>query len=246
MKKKAVVYLLVAVMAMTISGCSGKSAEEKSSEAETSSEEAKTTEADTVEDTDSEEGSEELELLRKYVDVDAYIAGEGMVDANVSDEISEEMQVDGHTLRIGMGYDEVLAEGFTPTDDAFSQEEAYAVAVTCDFTTDQGKTARLGFICEEGQTVADGVLYSVNVQQLKDTDETTVPAYSVMGISGDTTIPEIVSVLGEPYQIEDPAWSDFLNVGFEYNCKETSRYLTFYVNLDTEEIVSATLEGYAE
>ena len=114
MKKKAVVYLLVAVMAMTISGCSGKSAEEKSSEAETSSEEAKTTEADTVEDTDSEEGSEELELLRKYVDVDAYIAGEGMVDANVSDEISEEMQVDGHTLRIGWDMTRFLRKVLLP------------------------------------------------------------------------------------------------------------------------------------
>ena len=193
-------------------------------------------------ETNTDSSAQELELLSKYVDIDAYEAEDGEIDENLSEEISDEIQVDGETLSLGMSYDEVIGKGFEPTDEDFMNTETNALTYTCEFTTPADNSVTLGFIGAEEQTVADGVLYSVKISYLEGEDE--IPAYEVMGVNESAKIQDILDALGEPYRLKDPAWSDFLNVGFEYACFETSHYLTCYVNLETEEPVTVTLEGY--
>lgn len=257
MRKKMLTYLLVGMTALSMTGCSGKTEEagetaaetaaeteesKETQEADNSSEEEETGDAETSQTDQRDE--EIIKLLGKYVDIDAYKAEGGRVQANASDEISDEIQVDGQALKIGMSYQEVIDKGFAAADEAFKDTETNALAYTSEFKTPDDHAVTLGFIGEEGQTVEEGVLYSVKVSYLEG--EENLPSFEVMGVNEGAKIQDIIDTLGEPYYLEDPAWSDFLNAGLQYECLETSRYLTFYVNLETEEPVTVTLEGYAE
>lgn len=247
MGKRILTYLLIGFTFVSLAGCSGGNeadGSDKTAVEAANNGENDPNDADSEEEGETETGSdtEELKLLSKYVDIDAYKAGNGKTDENLSKEISDEIQVDGEILKLGMRYDEIAGKGFEPTDADFVNTETDALSYTCEFTTPAGNTVTLGFIGAEGQTVADGILYSVKVSFLEGNDE--IPAYEVMGITESAKIQDILDALGEPYSLEDPAWSDFLNAGFRYACLETSRYLTFYMNLETEEPITMTLEGY--
>lgn len=251
MKKRVLTYLLIGFTFASLAGCSSGGEEtdlsdKAASEADNSEEDGQnnsdsSTQEETAEAT-TDSDSQVLELLSKYVDIDAYKAGNGQVDENQSEEISDEIQVDGETLKLGMNYDEVVGKGFEPADADFMNTETDALTYTCEFTTPADNTVTLGFIGAEEQTVADGVLYSVKISYLEGEDE--IPAYEVMGVNETAKIQDLLDALGEPYSFNDPAWSDFPNAGFRYACFETSRYLTCYMNLETEEPVTVTLEGY--
>lgn len=179
------------------------------------------------------ETREEEKLIKQYVDMDVYESGNGPKLNYVVDEV----QVYGKTLRIGMPYDDVILQGFQPVDTEFKNTVTSALAYTAEFVTVEGNAVKLGFIGEEGLTVAEGVRYSIT---LNGTFECSI---------GELKIPnkldDILSVLGTPYSVSAGAYSEALDVRMEYRCEERDLYLNIYADLETANVYCVSIEGYA-
>lgn len=237
MKRKILYGILMATFAVSVFGCS--------KESEINNSEKKVVTTDDKSDgkqTDSANEEEIVEeLLSKYVDVEAYEDAGGKIADNQLDEVIDGIVISGQTLQLGMSYDEVIAAGFEPIDDTFKDTETNALAYTCDFKDSNNKIVEFGFIGEQGKHVAEGVLYSVRVVNSDD-----AASYMIEGINENTQIEGILDGLGDPVGFGNPAYSEYTDVGLEYACKDASVYLTFYVDLETGEIITMTFEGYAE
>lgn len=254
MKKKTNLLLLTGLTCIALAGCSGKPAATAQTEEEKTETAAATTssapegtpsaETGSMENTADNEESIALELLKNYVDIDAYIQGNGYVDTNKIDNAMYDMIIDGETLSIGMSYDDVLAKGFTPTDGDFADTQTNALAYTCGFTNASGHMVELGFIGDEGKTVSEGALYLIKVDLTQSIDQ--IPVFDIDGINGDSSINDVTGKLGEPYYILDPAYSDYVDAGFEYTSNNSDTDLTFYFDLESGAIIIAKLEGYAQ
>ena len=192
-----------------------------------------------------ETGAEEervLELLEEHLDLTPYEENNGLVKDNQLSDVVETMTVNGQEFKIGMKWEDILSAGYEPTDPEFADEETGALAYTCDFTNDDNDLVNLGFIGEEGQTVSAGALYSIHVSLIEDE----ASEFEVAGIRESSTVDEIIAALGNPYSIQDPAFNDYTDCGLTYRCEDRDIELTFYVDLETGEILTAALEGYAE
>lgn len=235
MKKFILLFLIVTAMTFSICACADKKEDSTADATQDSEEKTQTAEVD---DTGSREAEEqEIALIKKYLDVDAYKAGDGCISTNIVDNVIDEATIDGITLKIGMSYDEVLAAGFTPDSESFAEEIPGGLAVLNDFQYDDNKSIKLGFIADGDKTVSEGTLYSIRLAKPS--------SFAAGKITESTKLPDIISVLGEPYRIDTGVWSDYNDMQMKYHFKDSSVYLTFYMNLDTEEIISATLEGHA-
>lgn len=151
------------------------------------------------------------------------------------------MIVDDTRFEIGMSYNEILLLGYTPEEESFAEKKPGGLCVLSKFINDQESAVRLGFAVEyrSEDTVRDGgYLYQISAKP-KNT-------FFVDEITEDSTISDIINVFGNPYSIRVGCYSDFPDMVMEYESRELSQYLTFYVNLETEKIVAVNLEGYPE
>lgn len=243
--RKIVVYGTLSILAAVfMTGCSYQTVPE--SEKTVSSEEQKETSEATTEDmTESNQTEEEervLELLGEYLNLESYEEDNGTVFENRLKDPVETMTVHGQEFKIDMKWEDVLATGYQPTDPEFAEEETGALAYLCDFTNSNNDTVRLGFIGEEGQTVSEGSLYGVYAYPLENENT----EFEVAGISETSTVEDIVDMLGEPFSILDPTYKDYTDCGLCYRCKDRDIEVTFYVDLESGKILSASLEGYGE
>lgn len=243
--RKVVVYGTLSILAAVfMTGCSYQTVPE--SEKTVSSEEQKeTSEAITEDTSEGNQTAEEeraLELLGEYLNLAAYEEDNGTVFENRLKDPVETMTVNGQEFKIDMKWEDVLATGYQPTDPEFAEEETGALAYLCDFTNSNNDTVRLGFIGEEGQTVSEGSLYGIYAYPLENENT----EFEVAGISETSTVEDIVDMLGEPFSILDPTYKDYTDCGLCYRCKDRDIEVTFYVDLESGKILSASLEGYGE
>lgn len=248
--QRKIVFVLFSVLLM-ISGCAEKEnsntdSKENQVDVESASNPTSSLSDQTIDQLElTDEEKAEVDLMRKYFDVDAYVAQEGRIIENKLDGIIDEIEVGGQILKIGMSYEEVIEKGFSAYDTEFQDKEiSSALNYTSDFQDADHHTVCLGFIGEDDQIVADGVLYYINVNMAREKEAAS--SFLLAGIDNDTTLPEILSELGSPYRIDTGSYSEYRDTHIEYMCKDASLYVSFYIDLDTEKIISATLEGYAE
>lgn len=175
---------------------------------------------------------EELIAMDKYLDVTKYLGGNGPKMEYAIDEV----EINGILLKLGMSYGDVLATGLAPIEDDFSSTETDSLAHTCNFVDQNGNAIRLGFLGESGKTVADGVLYSVSLEDNL--------VFEIGPCALPCTISSLIETLDEPYDLGDGYYHDFLDMTMEYRMEDRDVYLTFAVNLETGEIYDFTLEGY--
>lgn len=242
--KKRVIYGILCIIALFIVGCSSKEAQTKEEQESVKEESTEAEEEETSEmETDTKE-EKILKLLGKYLDLAPYEENDGLVFDNRLSDIVEVMEVDGQAFKIGTSYADIAAMGYVATDPEFSDQETGALAYTCDFQNSTGKTVHLGFIGEEGQTVSEGELYGVYVSYVDGESKDTT--FEVAGLNEDSDIEEIIDTLGEPFRIDGSAYNEYTDCELTYRCQDRDIELTFRVNLETEKIMTVSLEGYAE
>lgn len=184
---------------------------------------------------------EEYDLISKYFDIEEYAEDDGRIKENQTDKVLSFMTVDDTRFEIGMSYDDVLSLGYKPEEASFADQKPSGLAVLSEFINGTKSSVRLGFASfDSNATVSEGgYLYEINAYPESN-------KFSIDEISENSTILDIVDVFGNPYRIDVGFYSDFPDMKMEYKSREYSQYLTFYINLETEKIVSVHLEGYPE
>ena len=222
MKRQLLVCFLAIMASISICGYAGKNETEGVSDAK-------------------EQLDQELELMGKYVDIDAYAKNNGVIAEHKLTDRIDEIEIDGQILKIGMSYDEIILKGFTPVDKEFKNTKTGYLAYLCDFETGEGHIVRLGFIGEKDETVEDGSLYSISVRCMADGSRAS--SFKVADIDENTLVSEIISELGEPYRVDGSVYEAYLDMVTEYRFENDSVYLKFYIDLETEEISTVCIEG---
>lgn len=223
MKHKSSLVLILAVCIIVITACeSSKNSRSRLSESE----------------------QEEYDLISKYFDIKAYEENDGLIMDNTTDKVLSFMMMDHTRFEIGMCYDEILSLGYKPVEESFAEKNPKSLAVTGEFVNDKESSVALAFASkdpyDDNVTVRDGgYLYEISGSPEDNT-------FSIDEISENSTILDIINAFGDPYRIDSGSYSDFPDIMMIYKSKELSQYLTFYVNLETEKIVSVHLEGYPQ
>lgn len=192
----------------------------------------------------SESEQKEYDLISKYFDIKAYEENDGLIMDNTTDKALSFMMMDHTRFEIGMCYDEILSLGYKPVEESFAEKKPKSLAVTGEFVNDKESSVTLAFASkdpyDDNSTVRDGgYLYEIS-----GSPEDNI--FSIDVISENSTILDIINAFGDPYKIDSGSYSDFPDIMMTYKSKELSQYLTFYVNLETERIVSVHLEGYPQ
>ena len=248
MKKDPLIGLLLAVCIINITECKavGNSSESEEKKESISSAEANTVvnEVDSVENELSKSEQEEYDLISKYFDIKEYEENDGRIEGNQTDKVLSSMIVDNTRFEIGMSYNDILSLGYKPEAESFAEKKPDCLNVLENFVNDEESSVRLGFASSDYSdsniTVSNGsFLYEITA--LSDSND-----FSIDEISEHSTISDIIDVFGNPSRIDAGYYSDFPDMKMQYESREFSQYLTFYVNLETEKIVSVYLEGYTE
>jgi hypothetical protein len=257
MKRKNFLFILLAICAASVTACGETADSSKSEETVETVETVETAESISVtemitevNETDSEstevsdQEQEEYELMSKYFDVEAYEENDGVIRDNLTEKDISSIVVDDIRFEIGMNYEDVLLLGYEPEDESFENKKVSCLAECCDFSSAKGDSVRLGFASydahEENVVASDGVfLYSISAYPERN-------RFSIDEISENSTISDIINAFGNPHRINTGYYSEFPDMRIEYDSKELSQYLIFYVNLETEKIVSVQVEGYVD
>lgn len=248
MKKKSLLCSLLVICIVSITSCasSGNSSKPEEEKESISSAEANTVmnEVDSVENELSESEQEEYDLISKYFDIKEYEDNDGRIIENQTDKVLSSMIVDNTRFEIGMSYNDILSLGYKPESESFAEKKPDSLSVLETFVNDEESSVRLGFASSDYSdsniTVSNGsFLYEITAYSDSN-------AFSIDEISEHSTISDIIDIFGNPSRIDAGVYSDFPDMQMQYESREFSQYLTFYVNLETEKIVSVHLEGYTE
>ena len=161
---------------------------------------------------------------------------------NAVDHRIDTAVVDGINLTIGMKYSEVVQAGFTATDESFSEVKTGGLAYLCGFSTPSGNEVILAFCGEDGETVADGWLYSVSIAY----DAVNQADVSVENINGGSSIENVVSAFGLPRKIDQIKYDVGYMLRLEYRCDGCSLYINATIDPMTAKVIDLELEGYPD
>ena len=182
-----------------------------------------------------ESGKKAVELLKKYVDFNAYMLDDGIIYFNQTTEDISSIEVDGTIFKLGMNYEEVISKGYTPKDSSYADSKKSNKDM--EFTNSKGNSVELRFDIEDGsdKSIKEiGVLYEIKVNVknqkflFKDLDET-------------STISDIIETLGKPYEIG--ASEDYSEISMKYIRISAFQNVEFYNDSETEKITSVDISG---
>lgn len=174
------------------------------------------------------------EQLAPYLDVTPY-EDSSYLGPVLPDPVRE-IRVHGVRLRIGMGYEEIVAAGFLPQIEDLAQSETEGMLVAFDFTAPNGKTVSLDLWGPRGSTYGESILRSVQTQG-KDMD------FHVEGIGENFTLEMILDALGAPTGLRINASRGGSNVVLEYRFKEANGCLQFVIDPEDRSIIRVDLWG---
>lgn len=236
MKRKIAAMLVAMCVALGVSACGGKESSAPAKEEKEAKEEVS---VETADEELSDDEQEEIRLLGQFLDVDLYIDNDGCIKENLLDKDLSHLDVNGTRFELGMSYDDILDLGYKPDNEDFMNKKPGGLAVAEIFTNSVGDTVKLRFSASDDEaTVKEGgYLYSIEPEK----------AFTVAGITESFTTAEVVKSLGSPYRLDCGLYRDYPDAELEYlNSDSNNKYLKVFVNLETDEITSVTLEGYTE
>ena len=140
----------------------------------------------------------------------------------------------GIMLTLGMGYEEVIAAGFTPDED-WSNDETDGMIVTQNFSAPNGKTVTLDFWGPEGSLLHQCKLRAVRLEEEMD--------FHVADVGESFTLEMILDALGDPTRLRVIGSKRYARLVLEYRFTSQSGCLEFLLDPQKDKILKVDLWG---
>lgn len=183
---------------------------------------------------DTEE--KEMQMLKKYLDVDTYRLNKGYITDNTTSKDISSIEVNGDKFELGMSYEDVVAMGYKPSKSSFADEKLGEGGKSDYFTNNSGSSVNLYFEAESNSdiTVAEADSFGIRVEPENQ-------KFIFNGIGEDSTISDIIKTFGNPYYIKRGHYSEKLDAYIVYKNQKESSYVEFDVDLETEKIIHVAI-----
>ncbi len=234
---KALKAIIIASMLILSSfiflGCSGSAPAEDA--ADVSSEE-------TTEDVLVLKDENVSKLAQEFFDVDDRDLG-GMANdyaGHKNEKPFKSITIDGEPITVGASYDEILSQGWKPTDDTYADEEMSSMIPICTFKNAEGKAIIFGFHSDgDVKKVKDGSLMYWAVY-----DDTENPVeFLVDGVGKGSTIEDVVNAFGnKPMVLRQMSYSIGECLYLEYDVKDKAEQLELSIDPASRKVISMNLQ----
>lgn len=172
------------------------------------------------------------EWVEQYLDLSQYQGENG--EGTRYDIPIPEIRVHGILLTLGMGYEEVIAAGFTPDED-WSNDETDGMIVTQNFSAPNGKTVTLDFWGPEGSLLRQCKLRAVRLEEEMD--------FHVADVGESFTLEMILDALGDPTRLRIIGSKRNALLALEYRFTGRSGCLEFLLDPREDKILKVDLWG---
>ena len=235
---KAIIIAAMLILSVCIFiGCGGGSAP-----AEDAGDVSEESSNETFEDVLSLKDENVSKLAQEFFDVNDrdYIGLAKDSDSHRNDNPFKSITIDGEPITVGASYDEILSQGWKPTDDTYADEEMGSMIPVCTFRNAEGKSIIFGFHSDgDAKKVKDGSLMYWAVY-----DDTENPAeFLVDGVGKGSAVEDVVNAFGnKPRVLRQMSYSIGECLHLEYEVKDKAERVELSIDPASRKVISIILQ----